>query len=183
VMVHPVAMGLETGYTKTYVALGSNLGDCHAHLNAAVASLSANGAIDDVVESPRYLTDPMGPPDQPDYLNSVCVFNTALDPHALLDELQKIEIERGRIRPTDEASIASIRWHARTLDLDLLLFGDADIHDERLTVPHSGIASRSFVLQPLFDLSPALTIKGLGSVAKLLSSVDKLGIKPAPASP
>lgn len=172
-----------TGYTKTYVALGSNLGDCHAHLNAALASLSANAAIDNVVESPRYLTDPMGPADQPDYLNSVCEFNTSLSAHALLDELQAIEIERGRVRPTDEASIASLRWHARTLDLDLLLFGDAEINDERLVVPHSGLASRSFVLQPLFDLNPALTIKGLGAVTKLLSAVDKLGIQPAPVSP
>jgi len=160
-----------TGYTKTYVALGSNLGDCHAHLNAALASLSANAAIDNVVESPRYLTDPMGPADQPDYLNSVCEFNTSLSAHALLDELQTIEIERGRARPTDEASIASLRWR------------DAEINDERLVVPHSGLASRSFVLQPLFDLNPALTIKGLGAVTKLLSAVDKLGIQPAPVSP
>lgn len=165
--------------TKTYIALGSNLGDSDGNLNAALAALSANAAIHNVVESPRYRTDPMGPQDQPDYLNSVCECDTSLDAHSFLDVLQAIEIERGRIRPVDEATIAKLRWHARTLDLDLLLFGDAQIHDERLTVPHVGLASRSFVLQPLFDLNPTLTINGLGSVAELLAAVDKLGIRPA----
>jgi len=164
---------------KTYVALGSNLGDSDAILNQAVVAMSANSAIHNVVESPRYRTDPMGPQDQPDYLNSVCELDTSLDAHSLLAVLQTIELECGRLRPVDEATIATLRWQARTLDLDLLLFGDAEIHDERLTVPHVGIASRSFVLQPLFDLNPTLTIKGVGPVAELLKVVDKLGIRPA----
>lgn len=170
---------MRADYTKTYVALGSNLGDAHAHLDAAIARLKAHDALENLVESPRYLTDPMGPPDQPDYLNSVCEFDTLLNAHALLDELQSIEIERGRIRPNDPATIASLRWQARTLDLDVLLYGDAVINDERLNVPHRGIAERSFVLQPLFDLNPALTIAGAGAVAELLAAVDKLGIRPA----
>jgi len=167
------------GNTKTYVALGSNLGDCHAHLDAAVAALKANSRIEGVVESPRYHTDPMGPADQPDYLNSVCEFATSYRPLELLDELQAIETQRGRERPADEARKASLRWHARTLDVDLLLFGDAQINCDRLTVPHVGIAARSFVLQPLFDLNPSLTIKGIGPVAELLLAVDQLGIRPA----
>ncbi len=170
---------MTTSFTKTYVALGSNLGNCHEHLDAAITSLRAIHAIKNLVESPRYLTDPMGPPDQPDYLNSVCEFDTQLSAHSLLDELQSIEIERGRLRPTDAASIASLRWQARTLDLDILLFGDSVIADERLTVPHAEIRSRSFVLQPLFDLNPALSIQGAGAVAELLAAANKLGIRPA----
>lgn len=168
-----------TDYTKTYVALGSNLGDSHAHLNTAISALRANQTIENLVESPRYLTDPMGPPDQPDYINSVCSFDTSMDAHSLLNELQTIEIEQGRVRPVDAESIAELRWHARTLDLDILLFGDATINDERLTLPHVGIAARSFVLQPLFDLNPTLRIPSVGAVAELLAAADKQGIRPA----
>jgi len=165
--------------TRAYVALGSNLGDVDAHLDAATAQLAEHDEIFDLIESPRYLTDPMGPPDQPDYLNSVCQLSTSLEPHALLDLLQAIELERGRVRPSEAEAIAALRWQARTLDLDLLLFGDARIEDARLSVPHPGIASRSFVLKPLSDLDATLTIEGVGSVSQLLASVDKLGIRPS----
>lgn len=158
-----------SGWTQTFIALGSNLGDKHAHLNAAIEVLDAHTAITDVVESPRYNTNPMGPADQPDYLNSVCSCLTELQPHALLDVLQAIEIERGRERPKQLEAIAALRWQARTLDLDLLLYGDERIHDERLIVPHIGIADRHFVLQPLLDLDPNLHVPGLGPVAKLLA--------------
>lgn len=161
------------------MALGSNLEDSHAHLDAAIAFLNAHDCVHAVHESPRYITDPMGPQDQPDFLNSVCSFQTTLDAHALLDALQALEIERGRVRPTDEAAIAALRWHARTLDCDVLLFGQAEINSERLTVPHSGIADRAFVLQPLSDLSPQLQIPGYGPVANLLSAVDTSGMRPA----
>ncbi len=161
------------------MALGSNLGDSHAHLDAAVAALHMAAGITDVKESPRYLTDPMGPPDQPDYLNSVCSLVTSLAPHALLDRLQAIEIEQGRCRPEQPAAITALRWQARTLDLDILLYGDECIQDERLIVPHAGIAERSFVLQPLFDLNAELFVPGLGPVAELLAIVDTLGIRPA----
>ncbi len=162
-----------------YVALGSNLEDSHAHLDAAIAYLDSHEAMHSVRESPRYITDPMGPQDQPDFLNSVCSFQTTLEAHELLDVLQTLEIERGRVRPTDEAAIAALRWHARTLDCDVLLFGQTEIKSERLTVPHIGIAERAFVLQPLCDLSPQLQIPGLGPVANLLSAVDSSGIRPA----
>jgi len=131
-----------TGWTQAYIALGSNLGDKHAHLNAAINALDAHTAITDVIESPRYDTDPMGPSDQPNYVNSVCSCLTDLQPHTLLDVLQAIEIKRGRDRPKQEEAIAALRWQARTLDLDLLIFGDERIHDERLCVPHIGIAER-----------------------------------------
>ena len=156
-------------WTQAYIALGSNLGDKHEHLNAGIAALDAHPAISNVVESTRYDTAPMGPPDQPDYLNSVCSCSTELRPHALLDLLQAIELERGRERPTEPQAQAALRWQARTLDLDLLLYGDERVSDERLTVPHPGISSRHFVLQPLAELNPELCVPGLGSVAELLA--------------
>lgn len=165
--------------TQAYVALGSNLGDVHAHLDAAILALTSCDGITEVKESIRYLTDPLGPPDQPDYLNSVCSLYTTLSAYDLLDELQAIEHQQGRVRSEDPSVIASLRWQARTLDLDILLFGTDCIHDERLTVPHVGIAERSFVLQPLFDLNPELVIPKLGPVAELLSVVNKLGIRQA----
>jgi len=158
-----------SAWVQAYVALGSNLGDQHAHLDAAITALNANASVRNVIESPRYSTEPMGPADQPDYLNSACSFETDLLPHALLDVLQSIELEQGRVRPTEPAAIAAQRWQARTLDLDLLVFGDERIDDDRLIVPHIGIANRAFVLQPLFDLNPELHVPGLGAVAKLLA--------------
>ena len=157
-------------WARAFVALGSNLGAKHEHLDAAIDALGEHQAINKLIESPRYNTEPMGPPDQPSYLNSVCSFLTELRPHALLDVLQAIEIERGRERPDAPKAIAALRWQARTLDLDLLMYGEERIDDERLILPHAGIADRHFVLQPLFDLDPELHVPGLGSVAKLLAS-------------
>ena len=163
-------------WTQAFVALGSNLGDKQAHLDAAIAGLSAHPGIENLAESPRYETDPMGPQDQPNYLNSACRFLTELAPHKLLDVLQAIEIDRGRDRPSHADAIAALRWQARTLDLDLLMYGDEHINDERLTVPHIGIADRHFVLQPLFDLNPEIHVPGLGPVAELLARQNvKLG--------
>lgn len=164
-------------YVRAYVALGSNLGDSAAHLSAAIAALEAFVSICNVRESPRYLTDPMGPQDQPDYLNSVCEFDTSLTALALLDVLQSIEAGRGRARPQSEQEIAALRWHARTLDLDLLLFGEHIIQHERLNVPHVGMTTRAFVLKPLFDLAPELRVPGASLVSDLLASVDTDGVR------
>ncbi len=163
--------------TRTYVALGSNLGCSTGHLDAAIRALGDCPDISNLRESPRYFTEPMGPQDQPDYLNSVCEFYTALNAFDLLDLLQTIEMARGRDRSHSGAEIKALRWQARTLDLDLLLFGEQVIQQPRLCVPHVGLSTRAFVLQPLFDLAPDLHVPGASTVANLLAQVDTGGVR------
>ena len=129
------------------VALGSNLGDRQAHLDRAVERLAPHlGALR---VSSVHETDPVGVPgDQPRFLNAVAVGETTLDARALLGELQAVEREAGRERPYAGA--------ARTLDLDLILFGDAIIDEPHLTVPHPRFRERRFVLEPLVEIAPIL---------------------------
>lgn len=158
--------------TRAHVALGSNLGDSVARLDAAVSRLRDLAVpASSLVESPRYRSAPMGPSDQPDYLNSVARFDTTLDPLALLDALQAIEADAGRCRERER------RWGPRTLDLDLLLYGELILDEPRLVLPHVGIGARAFVLGPLADLDPALVVPGLGPVASLLAGVDRAGLE------
>ncbi|RKG37621.1 2-amino-4-hydroxy-6-hydroxymethyldihydropteridine diphosphokinase [Acinetobacter rongchengensis] len=135
--------------TKTYIGLGSNLGDSEQILREAVLKLRALG---EVTVSKLYQSPPMGPQDQPHYYNAVAQLNTHLEPLALLDALQRIENEAGRVRLR--------RWGERTLDLDLLLYAEKNIINERLTVPHMGILERDFVMVPLLDLDPSLQVNG-----------------------
>ena len=133
--------------TKTYIGLGSNLGDSRQILSEAIAKLKTLGA---VKVSRLYQSPPMGPQDQPNYLNAVAELNTDLAPLDLLDHLQRFEQEAGRVRLR--------RWGERTLDLDLLIYGNEKIQNERLTVPHIGILERDFVVIPLLDLDADLHI-------------------------
>lgn len=134
----------------TYIGLGSNLGDSKLILTEAVHKLASLG---DVKTSKLYQSPPMGPQDQPNYLNAVLQLSTDLAPLALLDELQRFEQESGRVRLR--------HWGERTLDLDLLLYAEEKIQHERLTVPHVGVMERDFVLIPLLDLDPDLHIDGI----------------------
>lgn len=131
-----------------YIGLGSNLGDSKQILRDAVQALSQLGQ---VRCSKLYQSPPMGPQDQPDYLNAVVELTTSLAPLELLDQLQRIEQESGRVRLR--------HWGERTLDLDLLLYGDQVISHPRLTVPHVGVMLRDFVLLPLLDLNPNLELQ------------------------
>lgn len=131
----------------TYIGLGSNLGDSVQILKDAVQHLRQLG---EVSVSRLYQSPPMGPQDQPHYYNAVAQLTTSLAPLALLDELQKIEQEAGRVRLR--------RWGERTLDLDLLIYGQQYIHNERLTVPHIGLLERDFVVMPLLDIDPDLQV-------------------------
>ncbi|ADI92195.1 2-amino-4-hydroxy-6-hydroxymethyldihydropteridine diphosphokinase [Acinetobacter sp. IRS14] len=131
----------------TYIGLGSNLGDSRQILSEAIAKLKTLGM---VKVSRLYQSPPMGPQDQPNYLNAVAELNTDLAPLDLLDHLQRFEQEAGRVRLR--------RWGERTLDLDLLIYGNEKIHNERLTVPHIGILQRDFVVIPLLDLDADLQI-------------------------
>ena len=136
--------------TVTYIGLGSNLGDSRQILIEAVQKLATLGT---VKTSKLYQSPPMGPQDQPNYLNAVVQLSTNLAPLALLDELQRFEQESGRVRLR--------HWGERTLDLDLLIYAEEKIQHERLTVPHVGVMERDFVLIPLLDLDPNLHIDGI----------------------
>jgi len=137
-------------FTNCYVALGSNLGDSRAYLDKAVHALQQHPSLENVQTSRYYQSKPHGPQDQPDYINAAVSFDTDLPAEALLDELQKIENDNQRLRQ------GVARWGARTLDLDLLFYGDELINTKRLSVPHPRICERAFVLLPLRDLGADL---------------------------
>lgn len=151
-----------------YVALGSNLGDRVAHLEAAFSALAALPGTRLAGRSAIFETPPLGPAGQQDYLNATAALRTGLTPHALLDALLAIEQSRGRVRRE--------RWGARTLDLDLLLHGEAVVRDPRLTLPHPAMLQRAFVLTPLCDLAPDLVVAGR-PVTQHLASLDQSGIR------
>lgn len=142
--------------TIAYIGLGSNLGDSRQILTQAVSRLSTLGP---VKVSRLYQSPPMGPQDQPHYYNAVAQLETVLEPLPLLDQLQAFEQEAGRVRLR--------RWGERTLDLDLLLYGQQSIQHERLNVPHIGLLERDFVVIPLLDLNVSLSVNG-----QLLQQLD-----------
>lgn len=151
--------------TLVYLGLGSNLDVPGQQIDAAVAALKQLPDTAWRALSPLYRSAPVGPPGQPEYLNAVAAVDTQLAPHDLLDALQAIERDRGRRRDGP-------RWGARTLDIDILLYGQQQIDTTRLQVPHPEIPRRGFVLQPLYDLAPDLVVPGMGSVAELLAAVS-----------
>ena len=129
--------------TLVYIAIGSNLASPLEQVNAAIRALADIPDSRVVSVSSLYRTPPLGPQDQPDYLNAAVALETSLAPEALLDHTQRIELQQGRVRKAE-------RWGPRTLDLDIMLFGDAIINSERLTVPHYDMKNRGFMLWPLF---------------------------------
>ncbi|ELO0982287.1 2-amino-4-hydroxy-6-hydroxymethyldihydropteridine diphosphokinase [Enterobacter asburiae] len=135
--------------TLAYIAIGSNLASPLEQVNAAVQALGEIPQSKIVAVSSFYRTPPLGPQDQPDYLNAAVVLETALDAETLLDNTQRIELQQGRVRKAE-------RWGPRTLDLDIMLFGHETIHTERLTVPHYDMKNRGFMLWPLFEVAPDL---------------------------
>ncbi|HDN2628532.1 TPA: 2-amino-4-hydroxy-6-hydroxymethyldihydropteridine diphosphokinase [Klebsiella aerogenes] len=135
--------------TLVYIAIGSNLASPLEQVNAAIRALADIPDSRVVSVSSLYRTPPLGPRDQPDYLNAAVALETSLAPEALLDHTQRIELQQGRVRKAE-------RWGPRTLDLDIMLFGDAIINSERLTVPHYDMKNRGFMLWPLFEIAPQL---------------------------
>ncbi len=144
-----------------YIGLGSNLDDPLNQIEQAALELAALPGCQLLALSPRYRSAPMGPADQPDYINAVAALATQLEPLALLDALQAIEQQHGRQR--------LLRWGARTLDLDLLLYGEQTIDHPRLMVPHPGMLERAFVLVPLADIAAQLVLADGQNVATLAS--------------
>ncbi len=157
--------------TIAYIGLGGNLDDSQALLASARIAIAAVPGIRETAFSSFYRSAPMGPADQPDYVNAVMAVETSLPPHDLLKALQKIELSHGRVR-------TGLRWGPRTLDLDILLYGDGQIQDEVLTVPHVGIAEREFVLYPLAEIAPPdLAIPGKGRLKKLVAACPRRGME------
>ena len=134
-----------------YLGLGSNVGDRAAHLRAAIEALPEHGVEVEAISSP-YETEPVGEVlDQPDFLNAAIRIRTELEPEPLLEVCKAIEVEHGRM-------LAASRHSPRPLDIDLLLLGDLELSTERLTLPHPEVTSRRFVLAPLLELEPQLTL-------------------------
>ncbi|HEU4905031.1 MAG TPA: 2-amino-4-hydroxy-6-hydroxymethyldihydropteridine diphosphokinase [Solirubrobacterales bacterium] len=136
---------------RGYLGLGSNVGDRAAHLRAAIEMLGERGVEVEAVSS-AYETEPVGEVlDQPDFLNAAIRIRTELEPEALLDLCKQVEAERGR-------ALDAPRHSPRPLDVDLLLLGEIELSTDRLTVPHPEITTRRFVLTPLLELDPDLTL-------------------------
>ncbi|CAH6636439.1 2-amino-4-hydroxy-6-hydroxymethyldihydropteridine diphosphokinase [Pseudocitrobacter vendiensis] len=133
--------------TLAYIAIGSNLASPLEQVNAALKALDDIPESHIITVSSFYRTPPLGPQDQPDYLNAAVALETSLAPEALLNHTQRIELQQGRVRKAE-------RWGPRTLDLDIMLFGNQVINTERLTVPHYDMKNRGFMLWPLFEIAP-----------------------------
>lgn len=159
---------------RACIGLGGNIGDVAATLRSALEALHALPDTRVARASRVYRTPAWGVEAQPDFLNSAALLETGLEPHALLDGLLRIEREHGRERAADGA-----RWGPRTLDLDLLLYGDATIDAPGLSVPHPQMHARAFVLVPLAEIAPDAQVPGRGRVDALLAAVDRSGVRPA----
>ncbi|KGQ29368.1 2-amino-4-hydroxy-6-hydroxymethyldihydropteridine diphosphokinase [Gallibacterium anatis] len=144
---------------NVYIALGSNLNNPLAQLTQAVQTLKQHPDLKVKKVSSFYGSKPLGPQDQPDYVNAVAQIETDLEPLALLDALQSIENSQGRVRLR--------RWGERTLDLDILLFNQDVISHPRLTVPHCEMKNREFVIIPLFDIAPNLVFPNGESLSEI----------------
>ena len=155
---------------RCYIGLGANLTTPMAQLQQAVVALRQLPDSQLVAVSSFYGSKPMGPQDQPDYGNAVAAIDTRLPPEQLLDALQQIEQQQGRVRKAE-------RWGPRTLDLDILLYGDQVIATERLTVPHYGLREREFVLYPLYEIAPTLSLPDGTVLSSLLAQVPVNGLQ------
>lgn len=166
-------MAVAQTFVRAYIGLGSNLANPLQQLQQALEALRRLPDSRLTCVSPFYRSRPMGPAGQPDYLNAVAMLDTVLGPLALLDALQAIELQQGRVRSGE-------RWGPRTLDLDLLLYGAEVIDEARLQVPHPGLAERNFVLYPLADIAPDLVLPDGRSVSALREACPAEGIARMP---
>jgi 2-amino-4-hydroxy-6-hydroxymethyldihydropteridine diphosphokinase len=149
---------------KAYIGLGANLGDREATMRRALELLARDG-IEVVAVSAFRETDPVGYVDQPRFLNAAAALETELSPRDLLDRLLAVERELGRTRDGP-------RFGPRTIDLDVLLYGDEVVDEPGLTVPHPRLAERAFALEPLAELDPELVVPGAGPVSALLAGLE-----------
>jgi 2-amino-4-hydroxy-6-hydroxymethyldihydropteridine diphosphokinase len=152
--------------TRAYVGLGANLGAKEITILRAVELLGAQDGIEVLELSQLRETEPVGNVDQPPFLNGAVALETSLAPRELLDALLRVEQELGRDRSREE------RWGPRTIDLDLLVYGDEAVEEPGIRVPHPRLHERRFALEPLADLEPELRIPGIGRVSDALSELD-----------
>ena len=155
-------------WRPAYVAIGSNLEQPRERVLEAMQRLAALSAPDTLLRSHFYLSRPMGPQDQPDFVNAAAGLLTLDTPQELLGRLLDIERSMGRNRRE--------RWGPRVIDLDLLWMVDAAVDEQGLKVPHPGVSTRNFVLYPLADIAPTMKIPGMGTVLDLKRSVGGDGI-------
>lgn len=158
---------------RVYLGLGSNLAEPLAQLHGALAALAALPQSQLLGRSSFYASDPLGPADQPRYVNAVAALDSELTPLQLLDALQAIELNQGRERKAE-------RWGPRTLDLDILLFGDLMLDEPRLRVPHYHMHARAFVLYPLAELAPDLRLPDGRALTDLLAACPFEGLERLP---
>ncbi len=155
---------------RVYIGLGSNLAEPVQQLRGALAALAALPQTKLLACSSFYASDPLGPADQPRYVNAVAALDCELAPLDLLDALQAIELRQGRLRKAE-------RWGPRTLDLDILLFGQRLLDEPRLTLPHYHMHARPFVLYPLAELAPALSLPDGRRLTELLAACPFQGLE------
>jgi 2-amino-4-hydroxy-6-hydroxymethyldihydropteridine diphosphokinase len=153
-----------------FIGLGSNLSKPEQQLNAALNALSSLPSTKLEQSSSLYSSQPMGPQDQPDYVNAVALIKTKLKPLDLLIHTQQIELSQGRERKGN-------RWGPRTLDLDILLYADQNINLPNLVVPHYGLKNREFVLYPLFEITKELILPCGEKLSKLVEACPKNGLR------
>lgn len=150
--------------SRACIALGANIGEPERRIAAGFAALAALPGTRLIAKSSLYRSAPVGYADQPDFINAVAVIETALAPHALLDALLEIERAQGRVRDFPNAP--------RTLDLDIVLYGDVVMHEPGLTIPHARMLERAFVLVPLAEVAPQAQVPGHGRACDLAAQVD-----------
>ena len=155
---------------EVYIGLGSNLALPEKQILAACDNLAELPDSAFIRCSSLYQSQPMGPQDQPDYVNAVVLIETKLSPETLLQQTQLIENQQGRIRKAN-------RWGPRTLDIDMLLYGQQQINNKHLTVPHYGMKQREFVLYPLFEIAPDLIFPCGEKLASLLMKCPLNGLQ------
>jgi 2-amino-4-hydroxy-6-hydroxymethyldihydropteridine diphosphokinase len=147
-----------------YIGLGSNIEQPFVQIKNALNRLADLPGTEVLKDSGYFISSPMGPEDQPDYVNAVTQISTSLDPSELLEQCQKIEQRQGRIKTR--------HWGERSIDLDILLYGDEEIDTDVLNVPHPGILQRDFVYLPLLKINPDIILPGSGMLSDLVSSTD-----------
>jgi len=154
----------------SFIGIGSNQSEPIKQAQQAIEALTTLPNTTLVNCSSLYSSNPMGPQDQPDYINAVAQIDTQLSAIELLDNLQKIELSQGRIRKDN-------RWGPRTLDLDIILYDNQEIHNSRLTIPHYGMKVREFVLYPLQEIAAQLILPDGTLLSQLVTACDKNGLQ------
>ena len=161
---------------RAYIGLGSNLDDPISQVREGLRALGQLPQTHVVAKSALYRSSPLGPADQPDYVNAVAALDTGLGPQTLLRSLQAVEVDHGRIR-------SGARWGPRTLDLDILLYGDLRLTEPSLTIPHPQMANRAFVLFPLREIAPEIVIPGAGGIDDLLGRLPTQAVRKVEQAP